>query len=85
LEAHERWWTQIWQSQLARGVSVATMTPEFGRRLPALYAVHRRAVADLSQINAWMGARQKQRFATVPGASPQSQSGNHSAERPSTP
>jgi len=87
LEAHERWWTQIWQSQLARGVSVATMTPEFGpdgylHCMPFTVA----PVADLSQINAWMGARQKQRFADLfPGASPQSQSGNHSAERPSTP
>jgi sugar phosphate isomerase/epimerase len=87
LEAHERWWTQIWQSQLARGVSVATMTPEFGpdgylHCMPFTVA----PVADLSQINAWMGARQKQRFAGLfPGTPPQSQSGKHGVGRPSSP
>ena len=85
LEAHERWWTQIWQSQLARGVSVATMTPEFGpdgylHCMPFTGA----PVADLSQINAWMGARQKQRFAGVfPGTPFPLQSGNHVTEHAS--
>jgi sugar phosphate isomerase/epimerase len=73
LEAHERWWTQIWQSQLARGVSIATMTPEFGPDGYLHCAPFTGApVADLSQINAWIGARQKQRFAGLfPGAPPQ--------------
>ncbi|MDB6015931.1 MAG: xylose isomerase [Pedosphaera sp.] len=64
LAAHERWWTQIWRSQLARGMSVSTMTPEFG---PDGY-LHTQPftnepVADLGQINTWMAQRQRQRFA----------------------
>jgi hypothetical protein len=64
LEAHERWWAQIWRSQLARGVTTSTMTPEFGpdgylHRLPFTGA----PVADLEQINTWMAARQRRRFA----------------------
>jgi hypothetical protein len=64
LEAHERWWAQIWRSQLLRGVSATTMTPEFGpdgylHCLPFTGA----PVADLRQINAWMAERQRRRFA----------------------
>ncbi|MDD5139783.1 MAG: TIM barrel protein [Verrucomicrobiales bacterium] len=63
LEAHERWWTQIWQSQLARNMAVSTMTPEFG---PDGY-LHcapftGEPVADLAEINAWMAQRQKRKF-----------------------
>ena len=52
LEAHERWWTQIWRSQSERGASVSTMTPEFGpdgylHCLPFSGA----PVADLREIN----------------------------------
>jgi sugar phosphate isomerase/epimerase len=72
LEAHERWWTQIWRSQQAGGMSVSTMTPEFGpdgylHCLPFTSV----PVADLSQINTWMAERQQRRFAetiwTPPG------------------
>ena len=63
LEAHEAWWTQIWRSQLARGMSFSTMTPEFG---PDGYLQCQpftgQPVADLVEINAWMAERQKQRF-----------------------
>jgi hypothetical protein len=64
LEAHERWWTQIWRSQAQRGTSVSTMTPEFGpdgylHCLPFTGA----PVADLGQINTWMAERQRRRFA----------------------
>lgn len=64
LEAHENWWMQIWRSQLARGMSVTTMTPEFGpdgylHCLPFTGA----PVADLEQINSWMAERQRRRFA----------------------
>lgn len=87
LDAHECWWTQIWQSQLARGMSFTTMTPEFGPEgylhcVPFTGA----PVADLPQINAWMGARQKQRFAGLfPGAMLSPQSEKHAAERPPMP
>ncbi len=64
LEAHERWWMQIWRSQAARGMSVSTMTPEFGpdgylQCLPFTSV----PVADLSQINLWMAEREQRRFA----------------------
>jgi hypothetical protein len=64
LEAHERWWTQIWRSQLIRGCGVTTMTPEFGpdgylHCLPFTGA----PVADLAQINLWIAERQRRRFA----------------------
>ena len=64
LEAHERWWTQIWRSQLERGTVISTMTPEFG---PDGY-LHclpftGEPVADIGQINAWMTERQRRRFA----------------------
>ncbi len=64
LEAHERWWTQIWRSQSERGASVSTMTPEFGpdgylHCLPFSGV----PVADLREINLWMAERQRHRFA----------------------
>ena len=63
LGAHEKWWRQIWQNQLKRGVTVSTMTPEFGpdgylHCLPFTAA----PVADLNQINGWMAERQRARF-----------------------
>ena len=71
LEAHERWWTQIWRNQSMRGMPVSTLTPEFGpdgylHCLPFTSV----PVADLSQINTWMAERQQRRFAetmTPPG------------------
>jgi hypothetical protein len=63
LEAHERWWTQIWRSQLIHGLNTTTMTPEFGpdgylHCLPFTGA----PVAELAQINTWMAERQRRRF-----------------------
>jgi hypothetical protein len=64
LEAHERWWAQIWRNQLMRSFDVTTMTPEFGpdgymHCLPFTGA----PVADLAQVNVWMAERQRRRFA----------------------
>ena len=63
VEAHERWWTRLWRAQAARGMESSTMTPEFG---PDGY-LHchpftKEPVADLEEINAWMAARQRERF-----------------------
>lgn len=63
LEAHEGWWMRIWRTLRDRGAAVVTMTPEFGpdgylHRLPFTDA----PVADLSEINRWMAARQHARF-----------------------
>lgn len=64
LEAHERWWAQLWLNQRLRGMNVTTMTPEFGpdgylHCLPFTGV----PVADLGQINRWMAARERRRFA----------------------
>jgi len=63
LAAHERWWDEIWESQLRRGFTVSTLTPEFG---PDGY-LHcepftRKPVADLWDVNRWIALRQRDRF-----------------------
>jgi sugar phosphate isomerase/epimerase len=63
LEAHERWWARIWFAQRERGLSISTMTPEFG---PDGY-LHcapftQTPMADLHEINVWMTTRQRQQF-----------------------
>lgn len=66
LAAHEAWWRQIWQSQKQRGVTVSTLTPEFG---PAPYLqllpYTQEPVANLADICDWMARRQTERFATA--------------------
>lgn len=69
LEAHERWWSQIWRRQAMRGMTVSTLTPEFGpdgylQCLPFTSV----PVADLSGINHWMAGREKQLFAETVAA-----------------
>jgi hypothetical protein len=63
LEAHERWWSQIWQAQSVRGMTASTMTPEFG---PDGYLqcepFTQKPCADLREINCWMAKRQRQQF-----------------------
>ncbi|MBI3188452.1 MAG: sugar phosphate isomerase/epimerase [Gammaproteobacteria bacterium] len=64
LNAHQKWWAQIWQSQLARGYEIFTLTPEFGpdgylHTLPFTQA----PVADLWQINCWMAETERAHFA----------------------
>ncbi len=63
LAAHEGWWDAIWQAQAKRGLALSTMTAESG---PDGY-LHcapftREPVADLWEINRWIGQRQQQRF-----------------------
>jgi len=63
LASHQRYWEAIWSAQRAAGYAVTTMTPEFGpdgylHTLPFT----RQPVADLWEINAWMGATQKAHF-----------------------
>lgn len=63
LHAHERWWTLVWESMQARGFTRFTMTPEFG---PDGYLqcepFTRTPVADLWDLNRWIGLRQRDRF-----------------------
>jgi hypothetical protein len=63
LASHERCWEAIWAAQKKRGYQLSTMTPEFGpdgylHCLPFTNA----PVADLWQINRWMGDRQRHHF-----------------------
>jgi hypothetical protein len=63
LASHERCWEALWASQLERGYDVTTMTPEFGpdgylHCLPFTNA----PVADLWQVNRWIGERQRRHF-----------------------
>jgi hypothetical protein len=64
LEAHERWWMTLWTAQEAQGREGFTMTPEFG---PDGYMQQTpftgEPVADVSEINRWMGRRLRERFA----------------------
>lgn len=66
LAAHERWWDEIWNSQVRRGFSVSTLTPEFG---PDGYLqcepFTRKPVADLWDVNRWIALRQRDRFQTT--------------------
>ena len=64
LEAHERWWSLIWNKQQQRGMTQTTMMPEF------LYDGYMQTlpytdmpVADVWEITCWMAQRQRQRFA----------------------
>ncbi len=55
LQAHQRCWEAVWESQRARGMDVTTMTPEFGtdgylHLLPYTQA----PVADLWSVNRWI-------------------------------
>jgi hypothetical protein len=70
LGAHERWWDAIWDAHDRAGRACTTMTPEFGpdrylHTLPFSDA----PVASLDEINHWMAARQRERFAEYSGAS----------------
>jgi hypothetical protein len=63
LASHERCWQAIWASQVRRGYTASSMTPEFG---PPGY-LHTQPftgmpVADLWQMNRWIGARERDQF-----------------------
>ena len=63
LAAHERWWDALWDGMEARGYTSFTATPEFG---PDGYLqcapFTRKPVADLWELNTWIGHRQRARF-----------------------
>ncbi|MGB6220678.1 sugar phosphate isomerase/epimerase family protein [Haloferula sp.] len=66
LLAHERWWDVVWASMRERGRKVFTMTPEFG---PDGYLqcapFSGEPVANLWELNRWIGLRQKERFQSI--------------------
>lgn len=63
LEAHQSWWSQIWDCQRHNNNEISTMTPEWG---PDGYAqtlpYTQMPVADIDEINAWMASQQRARF-----------------------
>lgn len=66
LEAHERWWRMVWESQKQRGWKESTLTPEFGppdymHTLPHTYA----PVSDLWHICDWQADRQRDHFSRM--------------------
>ncbi len=63
LEAHERWWNLIWDSQQKRGLDLSTLTPEFGppgylHTLPFTNV----PVTDLWEVCNWQAQRQADNF-----------------------
>lgn len=63
LEAHERWWDRVWESMAERGFETVTMTPEFGPDGYLQAAPFTQVpVADLWEVNRWIGHRLKERF-----------------------
>ncbi len=64
LEAHERWWDLIWQSQAQRNMAKTTMQPEFlNDGYMQMLPYTQMPVADIWEITGWMAARQRSRFA----------------------
>lgn len=63
LAVHQSWWDQVWSAQAARGLSVSTLTPEFGPA-PYLHTLPftQAPVADLADICDWMARQQLDRF-----------------------
>lgn len=71
LASHQRYWETIWSMQLGKGDPVTTMTPEFGpdgylHTLPFTQS----PVADLWEINAWMGKNERAHFHEWHGRNP---------------
>lgn len=68
LERHEGWWERIWRHARVRADRIVTMTPEFGPD-GYLHAApfSQEPVGDLVEINRWMAARLRERFATFLG------------------
>ncbi|HEY9156270.1 MAG TPA: hypothetical protein VIM69_14150 [Opitutaceae bacterium] len=63
LEAHERWWNEIWKTQARSGFSTTTLTPEFGPDGYLQSAPFTETPAgSLDEINHWMATRQRERF-----------------------
>ncbi len=63
LASHQRYWETIWATQLEMNLACTTMTPEFG---PDGYLhcapFSRQPVADLWEINSWMGQTERVHF-----------------------
>jgi hypothetical protein len=63
LASHQRCWETLWASQLERGYTQISMTPEFGpdgylHTLPFTNA----PIADLWELNRWMATTERKHF-----------------------
>lgn len=66
VEAHESWWDCVWDSMKRRGFEEVTMTPEFGPDGYLQAAPFTQIpVADLWEVNTWIGMRLKKRFEQI--------------------
>jgi len=68
VEAHERWWEDVWRSQAERKMELSSFTPDYGPP-PYLHTLpHTNVpVASLSEICDWQAARARERFAKLFG------------------
>jgi hypothetical protein len=63
LEVHERWWDTTWRAMRNRGMKCATLTPESGPDgYLHLAPFTQHPVADLWEVNRWIGQRQLTRY-----------------------
>ena len=63
VEAFERWWDAIWSTRTAAGAAELVVQPEFGP--PPYQPVHpatAEPLADVNELNEWMGARLRARY-----------------------
>ncbi len=66
VERHLAWWKVLRRAGEARGESIMTMTPEFGTDgYLHLEPFTRNPVADLWEVNRWMGERLREWFAAA--------------------
>lgn len=67
VDAHLRWWADIWQDQKARGMTVTTVTPEFGP-FPYQHTLPNsggQPVADCGEVNDWIAQEVLAKFKEV--------------------
>lgn len=63
---HRAWWEVIWETQRSAGRALSTMTPEFGTDgYLHLEPFTQKPVADLWELNSWMGRQARQWFAAI--------------------
>ena len=63
VDRHRAWWETLWQAKADRGETLVTMTPEFGTDgYLHLAPFTREPVADLWEVNRWMGERLREWF-----------------------
>ncbi|MCG5051444.1 MAG: TIM barrel protein [Myxococcales bacterium] len=69
VQAHENWWSRIWQRQAARGATTSTLTPEFGPPPYEMLMPYTQApIVNMWDVAVWQMQRQRQRFADACGA-----------------